>query len=450
MTLAAEVCNKIGDNRQLAEIYVHCKKWDEAFQLAERHPEYSAIVYRPYAVWLIENDRFEDAQEAFRKAEMPQEAIRVLQVLTRNSVLERRFSAAAYYFWHLSMGVLSELQQQQAEQGSVSSVTRRKFEAFQQTASLYYAYHFIHLFVEEPFTSHTEDSLFNMARYLVLHLGAEPLDGISRATVLYTLAAKARSLGAFKVARFAYQQLRKLRLPDNIREHVELGALTIQTKPFTDDESLVPICYRCSSPNPLVPEDQKAAAAGAPLACTQCHQPFVFSFYSFEVLPVVEFVVADGISDDEAQRLIKNDSMVSSSRGGGDARGSAQVLSLDGDGGDGDEDPFTAALTNFSGTAYEPVVADRAMLRAMPSSEVIVQRWPAPLHTRYFRNVMPDIAVAHCKSCNRLFDGDNYEAAVLKSHACPFCRAKVDINGDLIDPTQVGIVAGGHVGSSSA
>jgi hypothetical protein len=37
--LAAEVCNKIGDSKQLVNIYVQCKKWDDAFALAERQPQ---------------------------------------------------------------------------------------------------------------------------------------------------------------------------------------------------------------------------------------------------------------------------------------------------------------------------------------------------------------------------------------------------------------------------
>ncbi len=80
---------------------------------------------------------------------------------------------------------------------------------------------------------------------------------------------------------------------------------------------------------------------------------------------------------------------------------------------------------------HEPVKASRDMLRAMPSTEVVVQTWPAPLAPRYFRNVMPEIPVAHCASCLHFFDGDNFASAVLKAGACPFCRAKVSINGDL-------------------
>lgn len=89
--------------------------------------------------------------------------------------------------------------------------------------------------MHEPFTPHTEDTLFNMARFLLIRLAAAgntPVDGISRALALYTLATKARSLGAYKVARFAFAELQKLRLPDAIREATDLGALTVQARPL--------------------------------------------------------------------------------------------------------------------------------------------------------------------------------------------------------------------------
>ena len=36
---------------------------DQAFTLVEKHPEYKEEVYVPYAQWLAENDRFEEAQQ---------------------------------------------------------------------------------------------------------------------------------------------------------------------------------------------------------------------------------------------------------------------------------------------------------------------------------------------------------------------------------------------------
>ena len=77
----------------------------------------------------------------------------------------------------------------------------------------------------------------------------------------------------------------------------------IQATPFADEESLAAICFRCSAPIPLQP-----TAGGE--ACAHCKQPFVFSMFSFEALPVVEFVLEDGIAADEAARLIGDDSRV--------------------------------------------------------------------------------------------------------------------------------------------
>ena len=54
---------------------------------------------------------------------------------------------------------------------------------------------------------------------------------------------------------------------------MDLASVQLRGKSFTDKEELLPLCYRCSTVNPLV------NSRGS--RCTNCSQPFVFSFVSF-------------------------------------------------------------------------------------------------------------------------------------------------------------------------
>lgn len=54
------------------------------------------------------------------------------------------------------------------------------------------------------------------------------------------------------------------------------------------------MCYRCSNYSPHLHGNR----------CPNCHQEYVFSYVSFEILPLAEFSPDDGISDQEAERLL--------------------------------------------------------------------------------------------------------------------------------------------------
>uniref|UniRef100_A0A8C5PU28 Intraflagellar transport protein 122 homolog n=1 Tax=Leptobrachium leishanense TaxID=445787 RepID=A0A8C5PU28_9ANUR len=60
---AAETYMKIGDMRSLVQLHVATQHWEEAFALLEKYSEHKDEVYVPYAQWLAENDRFEEAQK---------------------------------------------------------------------------------------------------------------------------------------------------------------------------------------------------------------------------------------------------------------------------------------------------------------------------------------------------------------------------------------------------
>ena len=87
------------------------------------------------------------------------------------------------------------------------------------------------------------------------------------------------------------------------------------------------------------------------------------------------------------------------------------------------------------------MVASRAVLQSLGPGEVVVCRWPPPLRNTYYRNLMPDMAITKCQTCNKVsrhnpggnyntssqttlkvFHSDDYELQLLQKGHCPFCR----------------------------
>ncbi|XP_064289253.1 intraflagellar transport protein 122 homolog isoform X2 [Passer domesticus] len=415
---AAETYMKVGDLKALVQLHVETHRWEEAFALSEKHPEFKDEVYVPYAQWLAESDRFEEAQKAFHKAGRQREAVRVLEQLTHNAVLESRFSDAAYYYWMLSMQCLDIARENEGQQTEML----QKFHHFQHLAEVYHVYHFIQRYTEEPFSFHLPETLFNISRFLLHSLTKETPLGISKVNTLLALAKQSKALGAYKLARHAYDKLQGLQIPDRFQKSVELGSLTIRSKPFHDSEELVPLCYRCSTNNPLLNNLGNV--------CVNCRQPFVFSASSYEVLHLVEFYLEDGITDEEAVALIDLEAPRVSKRENKWQEmmtDHVQSLKLD-DSTDiiEDDDPFTAKLSFEGGSAFVPVVLGRAALRAMSRRDVLVKRWPRPLRWQFYRSLLPDASVTVCPSCFQMFHTEDYELLILQHNCCPFCRRRID------------------------
>lgn len=57
---------------------------------------------------------------------------------------------------------------------------------------------------------------------------------------LFTLAKQSKALGAYKLARHAYDRLQGLQSPARFQKSIELGSLTIRSKPFHDSEVRTP------------------------------------------------------------------------------------------------------------------------------------------------------------------------------------------------------------------
>lgn len=59
----------------------------------------------------------------------------------------------------------------------------------------------------------------------------------------------------------------------------------VRSKPFSDRDTLHPICDRCANANQVIVAEER---------CTSCFHQFVRSFISFENLPLVEFKLEKG------------------------------------------------------------------------------------------------------------------------------------------------------------
>lgn len=46
---------------------------------------------------------------------------------------------------------------------------------------------------------------------------------------------------------------------------------------------------------------------------------------------------------------------------------------------------------------------------------------------RYFRNVLPDMAVASCACCKRFFQQEEWDLSQLQGEGCPFCKHSAQV-----------------------
>ncbi len=90
------------------------------------------------------------------------------------------------------------------------------------------------------------------------------------------------------------------------------------------------------------------------------------------------------------------------------------------------EDLFTKQLLHFeTGTVgtYQPIVVDKRTLISLHREEVIIVKWPTPgIRYKFYRNMMPELPLSACLSCNHFFHEEDFEFEVLKLGKCPFCR----------------------------
>ncbi|GMF31371.1 unnamed protein product [Phytophthora lilii] len=465
---ARDMYLKLGDLDALLQMHIRLQEWEEAVRLADRHRDSVRRpdeVFVPYAQWLVTQDRFDDALEAYTRAQRPDQCCNLLCQLIDNAVSERRFRSAAYYHWRLCEQQMKTITDpKQTGEVELNEEQRARLAAALENellSELYYAYAMIYAFTDEPFTTLLPESLFHAARFLLNKLAARgsngrigggssstvvvapPPPGISLSNIYFTLGHHALQLESYKLARQAYDKLLQMKLRQDWQPVVECTAMTLQARPYADREELLPVDYRSSTVNPLLNPNNTGDV------CINSGHPFIRSFVSFENLPLVEFQPEPGISDEEAEQLIlthPSDSASNTKRAGGgwretDYGNGSQSMKLDDDEPEPVEDSakdgmdlfeqalnkqatYGSSVGHRSGAAqYRVLQLDARTLRALRPNEVYIVKYPTrAVRPKYYKNMIPEIKIHLSPHCRRFFHEEDFEFEYLKAGHCPCCQ----------------------------
>lgn len=103
----------------------------------------------------------------------------------------------------------------------------------------------------------------------------------------------------------------------------------------------------------------------------------MLSILFLEILPLVEFFPEDDIPEPEVERLLL-------------APPKSNMEQID---------PFVDTMINEEVSDIFPLTLDRDALRALDPTTILIAKWPAPLKTKYYRNLMPEWQISMCPEC---------------------------------------------------
>uniref|UniRef100_A0A914ML49 Intraflagellar transport protein 122 homolog n=1 Tax=Meloidogyne incognita TaxID=6306 RepID=A0A914ML49_MELIC len=388
---ATSIFQRINDLRSIIQMHVNAENWDDALALINRNSSLSNDVYLPYARWLAERDRFDEAQIAYNKAGHEKEASLVLEQLTKNAVEENRFKAASFYYRRMAEQLIEK-------DGGINGNNFNGYSLLESLenclnlADIYFAYEPVYKYVVEPFTEKSLDILFHAARFISLH---KPTEYVSRVTVYYTLMKLSRHFGCYKTARQALNNLHKLRCPPQYQSQIDVATLEIRAMPFSDSEEFQPMCYNCGTANPILGGHE----------CVHCNHYFIYSFITFEVLPLIQFQIDDDISDKEATELINAEPP------------------------DNQNNNF---ITNeiINNKKKQQLKLSRSELLNLNKNNVFNQNILKSKRIKFFLKVIDEVKIIKCQFCQKFFNSDDYQIAILQNGYCPVCQTKIQTFND--------------------
>ncbi|CAK9290260.1 unnamed protein product [Gordionus sp. m RMFG-2023] len=314
-----------------------------------------------------------------------------------------------------------------------------------RNSELYYVYDKIYQFSVNPFSLHTNEDVYNMCRYLFPRLAHQTKDrdyplapkGISVYKVAWlllelTIKLKILSPNLMKslndcIHRFTpnedtlieYQMESTLDLMnfnlvgiDSTKEkfinHHHLGISSIDRNRLllnlkyiisqsTNHEKIETnykrniFCYSCEDYTDIW-IDMTDQVHQFESKCSQCRNPFIFSFLSFEILPLA---LIYAINEDDL-KITNND-------GNNNSKHAYKLQEID--------------KMLKSGEVFE-VANDYCTLNDNNSVKNHDNFY-------YFKNALPDISITQCNRCYKMFYSEEWEFHIIQYRECPFCRVPI-------------------------
>ena len=438
---STEAYLKLGDLKSLVIMNIELEKWEEAFYLAKQSKPLLEYAHLQWAENRIKKDLYKDAQDSYKKAGRIDLSIKLLMNLIDNAIYEKRFRDASYL-------IFCYLQDQQTLIKNYTSTDKedllqvKTFKECSDLIDILNSYDIIYKYIEEPFSKdllNTENNwIYNSCKFLINKLSNYKFvmnhhQGVSLAYVYYSTAFLAKQFEAYKTSRFSFEKLNTFQINSNWKSKIELEIMIIRAKPYTDNDSQLPLCFRCLTTNPTI------NSLGD--KCTICGNSFIRSSISFELLPLIEFFPEQGIDLKRVREIVGSNNSksmnLSASTNMIEATGSKNegVVIFNNTGNDNkmlsQDDLFEGKLIEFcernvGKEDYGKFTIEEEVIKQMKESDVYIvdntQNCPSqPI--RFYKNRMKDIMINMCCYCFKFFRNEEWENALAKSsNCCPICK----------------------------
>ncbi|KAL3319779.1 hypothetical protein Ciccas_001550 [Cichlidogyrus casuarinus] len=451
--MAAECYERLGDVENQANMLIEGENWQDALALAEQNPACRQTIYASYGRYLAERDDFVQAQEIYVKAGMDEECMNVLQILTECALFEDRYAEASFYFWKLGQLYLDRAEKQKDKNKKLLRKLVQLQENCETLANLTYAYGPLYLVLNDPFVTLSTESYFNMARFCTVEFNniensELPAPDLDYSQIMMLLSVYAERMGLGELSRQAALTLLQQNIPNEMAQTLEESVMRLQSQrwPKGDSGEMFLHCYRCSASNQVLKVTRNC--------CNSCQEPFIYSFISFEQLPLVRFELKPGydMSFEEIVLLVNaSSSMKPTSSENHDVSDemiqeegieTLKISQLDLLGEDEERDmnsemdPFgkvlalhAEALTKSEGNhPYQPIRVEPTVIESMSPNEVIILKGDIFHEPKFYKNMLPELNISSCESCSRLFLTEDLEVHCLSAKDnCPFCQTSIHI-----------------------